>query len=118
MLPHYPAIAEAAHITGKVVVVVKVQSGRVVKTDVQAGSRDASPATIRYLQPATILNIQTWRFGHDVNETFTVTYTYDFAGERSDVPTNPKLEMLPSLDVTITARPVKLTCSDGQCPQE
>jgi hypothetical protein len=114
----YPAIAEAAHITGKVVVIVKVQSGRVVTREAQPGSQDANQAIIRYLQPATLLNIRTWRFRADVNDTFTVTYTYDFAGERSDEPTNPYVEILPNLNVKITAHPVKLTCSDAPCPQE
>jgi hypothetical protein len=75
VLPHYPAIAEAAHITGRLVVIVRVQSGRVVKAEAQGTSQDASPAIIRYLQPATLLNIQTWRFRSDVNDTFSVTYT-------------------------------------------
>ena len=117
-LPHYPAIAEAAHITGDVVAIVKVRGGRVVSTQAPTGSKDASPAIIRYLQPATLQNIQTWRFGADVNDTFSVMYSYEIAGERSDEPTNPHVEMLPNLNVKITARPVKLTCSDGPCPQE
>jgi len=108
-----PPIAEAAHVTGNVTVLVTVQSGRVIRTQAEL----SSPAIVRYLQPATILNIQTWRFGTDVNETFKVTYTYDIAGERSDGPTNPHVEMLPSLDVKITARPRKLYCSDGCDPE-
>jgi uncharacterized membrane protein len=38
-------------------------------------SLNASPAIIRYLQPATLLNIQTWRFRSNVNHTFSVAYT-------------------------------------------
>jgi len=117
-LPHYPAIAEAAHVTGKVVVAFLVERGRVIKADVQAGSPSATPAITRYLQPATLENVRTWRFGTDVNGSFTVTYEYEFAGTRSEAPTNPKVEMLPSLDVKVTARPMKLTCSDGPCQPE
>jgi hypothetical protein len=112
-VPLYPPIAEAAHVTGKVTVSVTVQGGRVVKTVAQS----ESPAAVHFLQPAAILNIQTWRFGKDVNDRFTVTYTYGFAGKPSDEPTNPLVEILPSLDVKVTARPVKLYCSDG-CPPE
>ena len=38
-----------------------------------------------------------------------MTYTYEISGEPTDEPTNPKVEMLPSLNVKITARPVKPT---------
>jgi hypothetical protein len=41
--------------------------------------------------------------------TFRATYTYEIAGDPTDDPTNAKVEMLPSLDVKITARPVKPT---------
>jgi hypothetical protein len=103
-LPRYPAIAETAHLTGKVVVQVTVEGGRVVKTDVKSGNR--------YLESPTVLNLKTWRFAAEVNKTFTVTYTYEISGEESDDPMNPKVEMLPSLDVNILARPFKPTCSD------
>jgi hypothetical protein len=92
--------------------VVTVQKGRVVRTKAESGSL----AIIRHLQPATVLNIQTRRFGKDVNKAFTVTYTYEISGEQSDDPANPLVEMLPSLDVKITARPTKLYCLDGYGP--
>jgi hypothetical protein len=41
--------------------------------------------------------------------TFTVTYTYEISGKESDDLTNSKVEMLPSLAVKITGRPVKPT---------
>jgi len=44
-----------------------------------------------------------------VTGAFTVTYTYEIAGTETDNPTNAKVEMLPSLDVKITGRPVKPT---------
>jgi len=117
VLPHYPAIAEAAHVTGKVVVVVLIENGVVVKADAQLDDTDSSPAIVRYLLPATLLNIKTWHFGNDVTDSFKVTYTYAFAEERTDIPTNPKIEMSPSLDVKITAYPVKPKCMDG-CPPD
>lgn len=60
----------------------------------------------------TVANLKTWRFADDVNGTFTVTYTYVIAGDETDSVTNPTVEMLPSLDVNITARPVKPTVNE------
>ena len=48
--------------------------------------------------------LKTWRFASDVNGTFTVTYTYAISGERNRQPDESQVEMLPSLDVNITAR--------------
>lgn len=107
-LPMYPPIWRAAHLSGRVVVRVTVRAGRVVDTDVKSGES--------HLQVPTVSNLKTWRFGTDVNGTFTVTYTYAISGEESAGPTNPKVEMLPSLDVHITARPVKPTCNDCGAP--
>ena len=45
----------------------------------------------------------------DSGQSFPVTYTYEIAGEQSETLTNPRIEMLPSLDVKITARPLKPT---------
>lgn len=66
----------------------------------------------RFLETPTVENIKTWRFAPTVTSEFTATYTYEISGEPTDDPTNAKVEVLPSLDVTITARPVKPTCSD------
>jgi hypothetical protein len=107
-LPMYPPIWRIAHLSGKVVVSVTVKSGRVVGTEVKSGEA--------HLQVPTISNLKTWRFATDVNDTFTVTYTYAISGEESVDPTNPTVEMLPSLDVNITARPVKPTCNDCGAP--
>ncbi len=107
-LPLYPAVAEAAHITGKVVVEVTVAGGKVANTTVKSGNH--------YLAFPTVETLKTWRFDATVNRTFTVTYTYEIAGEPTDDPTNPKVEILPSLDVKVTARPVKPTCSDCGAP--
>jgi len=107
-LPMYPPIWRTAHLSGRVVVRVTVKAGRVVDTDVKSGES--------HLQVPTVSNLKTWRFGADVNGTFTVTYTYAISGEESAGPRNPKVEMLPSLDVHITARPVKPTCNDCGAP--
>lgn len=103
-LPTYPPIWRAAHLSGKVIVRVTVKSGRVVETSVQSGE---SP-----LQVPTTSNLKTWRFDDQVSGEFTVTYTYEISGAPTEAPTNPRVEILPSLDVKITARPVKPTCSD------
>ena len=44
------------------------------------------------------MQLKTWRFAADVNSEFAVTYTYAIAGEETEAPTNPTVEMLPSLD--------------------
>jgi hypothetical protein len=61
------------------------------------------------LETVTVENLKTWRFAADVNGEYTVIYTYEISGEESEQPTNARVEMLPSLDVRITARPVKPT---------
>ena len=100
-MPVYPPIWQAAHLTGKVIVRVTVKNGRVVETATQSGEP--------HLQVPTVTNLKTWRFDDQVSGAFTVTYTYEISGEPSETPTNPRVEMLPSLDVKITARPVKPT---------
>jgi len=104
-LPIYPPIGRAARITGKVVVAVTVSGGKVTGTEVKSGPR--------LLEGCTVSNLQTWRFTSDVNGTFPVTFTYAISGDETDNPTNPRVEMLPSLDVNITARPVKPTVNYG-----
>jgi len=106
-LPIYPPIAKAAHVTGKVVVRVTVKDGLMVQTDVFSKPVVASGG--RLLEAPTLENLKTWRFAADVTGAFTVTYTYEISGTETEEPTNAKVEMLPSLDVKITARPVKPT---------
>jgi len=102
----YPPIAKAAHVTGKVIVRVSVKDGLVVTTDVLS---KLDPSGQRFLETPTVENLKTWRFAADVTGTFTVTYTYEISGTETEEPTNAKVAMLPSLDVEITARPVKPT---------
>lgn len=106
-LPMYPPIAKAAHVTGKVVVRVTIKDGLIVQTEVL--SKPAVASGGRLLESPTLENLKTWRFAADVTGTFTVTYTYEISGTETEEPTNAKVEMLPSLDVKITARPVKPT---------
>ncbi len=107
-MPVYPPIWQTAHLTGKVIVRVTVKNGRVVETAAQSGEL--------HLQVPTVTNLKTWRFDDQVSGAFTVTYTYEISGEPSEAPTNPRVEMLPSLDVKITARPVKPSCMDCVVP--
>ena len=109
--PKYPPIAKAAHITGKVIVRVTVKDGLVVRTDIL--SVNDGKAGQRFLETPTVENLKTWRFAADVNGEFPVTYSYSIAGDETDNLTNPRVEMLPSLDVNITARPVKPTVHYG-----
>jgi len=106
-LPVYPPIVKAAHITGKVIVRVAVENGLVVKTEIL--SKPDVAAGQRFLESPTVENLKTWHFAADVTGAFTVTYTYEISGTETDDPTNTKVEMLPSLDVKLTARPVKPT---------
>jgi hypothetical protein len=104
-LPVYPSIGRAARITGKVVVEVTISGGKVTATEVKSGPR--------LLTGGTVANLRTWQFASEVNSKFTVTYTYAMSTEETDSPTNPTVEMLPSLDVRITAHPVKPTVQYG-----
>ena len=106
-LPVYPPIAKAARVTGKVIVRVTVKDGVVVQTELL--SKPDSASRHQFLETPTVENLKTWRFAADVTGVFTVTYTYEISGTETDDPTNAKVEMLPSLDVKITARPVKPT---------
>jgi len=80
---------------------ITVNAGKVTNTEVKSGNH--------YLALGTVANLNTWRFQNDVYGTFTITYTYSISGGESLGPTNPHVEILPSLDVNITVRPVKPT---------
>jgi|SRR6185437_3180013 len=102
-IPWYPPIARAANITGRVVVKITVNAGKVTNTEVISGNH--------YLALGTVANLNTWRFQNDVYGTFTITYNYSISGEETLSPTNPRVEILPSLDVNITVQPVKPTAN-------
>lgn len=104
-LPLYPPIAQAAHIAGAVEIQVTVEKGAVVDAQVKSQS---SP----YLSNPSVANVKTWQFQPGDRTTFLVKYVYRIEGEQTSVPENPKVELdLPSL-VTVTAKPLKPTCSD------
>jgi hypothetical protein len=104
-LPVYPPIGRAASVTGALIVAATISGGKVTNIDVKSGAR--------LLVGGTVANLKTWRFADDVNGTLTVTYTYAISGEETDSLMNPTVEMLPSLDVNITSRPVKLIPMHG-----
>jgi hypothetical protein len=104
-MPMYPPIAEAAHIVGKVIMRITVANGSVANAEVV--SVNDGRAGQRYLEIPTKENLKTWRFAADVNGIFTVSYTYRISGTETDEPTNSTVVIHPSLDVEVTARPVK-----------
>jgi hypothetical protein len=112
-LPRYPPIAKAADLTGTIQLRANVKDGKVVEAEVLSQHLQSRGAVLKsgspYLALPTIENLKTWRFGASVNENLVVTYTYEISGSETEGPTNPKIEILPSLDVHITARPVKPT---------
>lgn len=112
-LPTFPPIALAARISGKVVVHITVRNGQVVQADLPPAQ---NPPRVRFLEVPTVKNVKTWRFDATVNTRFTVKYTYKIAGKPTKNPTNAKVAILPSLNVIVTARPVKPTCSDCGAP--
>jgi len=105
-VPMYPQLARTARIFGTVQVRVTVKDGKVVSTEVQSGHP--------MLAPATVENIQTWRFHPLVNATFTTKFTYQLETKKPLDPQNPKVELQLPLLVKITAVPVTLDSQKGQ----
>jgi hypothetical protein len=112
-MPYYPPIAMAAHITGWLRIKVDVEGGKVVRTeliDTETRSRlTISKTGTQFLTTPTVNYIKSWHFDSNVNDSFVVKFTYQIAGTATDRLTTPKIEILPTLDVNITARPVKPT---------
>ncbi|MGB7137172.1 MAG: TonB family protein [Acidobacteriaceae bacterium] len=100
-LPDYPPIAYAARVAGSVRVRVEITAGKVTRAEV--ASKDGQYPMM--LANASLENVRTWHFAPSVNDSFVVTYTYVLAGVPDDAWRNPKIEISPSLDVTVTARP-------------
>ncbi len=105
-VPTYPPIWRAAHIQGDVVAFVTIKNGVVAGIKIISGDN--------HLEVPTIANLKTWQFEEGVNAAITITYTYEISGEPTEARTNPKVEILPDLDVKITARPVKPTVNYGK----
>lgn len=105
-VPMYPQLARTARIFGTVQVQITVKEGKVVKTEVKSGPP--------VLAPATVENIQTWRFYPLVNATFTTKFIYQLETKEALDPQNPKVELQLPLLVKITAVPVLLDSRKGQ----
>lgn len=99
-VPMYPQLARTARIFGTVEVQVTVKDGKVANTEVKSGP----PVLAR----ATVENIQTWRFYHLVNATFTTKFIYQLETKEPLDPQNPKVELQLPLLVKITTVPVPL----------
>jgi len=124
-VPLYPPIALTAHISGTVEVQVTVENGSVVDAHVRSVDihiADPENRTVYgaqakarvgpMLSKPSLANVKTWRFKPEGRTTFVAKYVYRIEGEQTSVPENPKVELdLPSL-VTVTAKPLKPTCSD------
>jgi hypothetical protein len=111
-MPYYPPLAEAAHITGWVQVRIKVERGKIVQAEVvQSEAKDRDSRVRKEITPwlcnSTLGYLKTWSFDSGIDTSFLVKFTYKIAGSETDEPTTPKIEVLPSLDVNITARPIK-----------
>lgn len=124
-LPLYPPIAQAAHISGTVEIQVTVEKGAVMDAQVKSVDIQISDPEHRavygdqakakvspLLSNPSLTNVKTWQFQPGDRTTFLVKYVYRMEGEPTVLPENPKIELdLPHL-VTITARPLKPSCSD------
>ena len=105
-MPLYPQLARTARIFGTVQVRVTVKEGKVVKTEVKSGPP--------VLVPATVENIQTWRFHPLVNATFTTKFIYQLETKEVLDPQNSKVELQLPLLVKITAVPALLDSQKGK----
>lgn len=104
-VPMYPQLARTARIFGTVEVQVTVKDGKIANTEVKLGP----PVLAR----ATVENIQTWRFYHLVNATFTTKFIYQLEMKEPLDPQNPKVELQLPLLVKITTVPVPLNSQES-----
>lgn len=78
-VPRYPEMAQAAGISGTVIVEVTVKNGQIVKIERKSGDR--------MLARGAIANIETWRFKPGTDAVFNTTFVYALerrkAGDRS-----------------------------------
>jgi len=112
-MPFYPPIAEVTHTTGWLIVRITVDGGNVTKADVLSteaqsrGMSHPSKSGSAFLTAPTLEYLKSWRFNSDVKDSFVVKFTYNISGPEIDEVATPNIEISPSLDVNITARPVK-----------
>jgi len=111
-MPYYPPVAEAARVTGWLEARVIVERGKVVQTEVVRAEAKDNHSHVwkegsQWLNTPTLTYLKTWRFDSDVDTSFLVRFTYNIEGSETNEPTTPTIEVLPTLDVNITARPIK-----------
>jgi hypothetical protein len=121
-VPLYPPLARAAPITGTVEIQITVERGTVVDAQVKSVDLDPSDQVALneegkkkvglWLSNPSLANIKTWQFQPEDRTTFLVTYVYKIEGEQTPLAENPKVELDLPRRVTVTAKPIKLYCSD------
>lgn len=77
--PSYPPIARTAHVTGKVILTVTIDSNGNVN-DVKVTNGDKS---IRMLQPSAIENIRLWTFARPSTTPYSQSIVYDYELDQS-----------------------------------
>ena len=95
-LPPYPKYAHYLNYQGDVLVLVKVEGGKVVSAKLQVGDAVVAEEALR--------NVRTWRFDESVNTAFTVRYKFRL--EERDVTReglNPRYELRLPYEVTVIA---------------
>jgi hypothetical protein len=97
-------------VSGTIKVSVTVESGRVTKLDVLEAKGVSGSQVLEHGSPLltdpTLSNLRSWRFQSSVNTSFDVIYTY--AIDPTLPEGNPKIEISPLLNVTITTSPLTL----------
>lgn len=104
MLPAYPHIAQAANISGRIQVDLTLHKGAIVSLLIGSGNR--------FLREETERKVKTWVFSSDSDGPCSFAFTYVISGKNVDGPSNPKIEITPTLDVLIVARPVTPSVSE------
>jgi len=94
-LPQYPELARRAGISGEVVVEVTIKAGRVAATAVTSGDRMLARAVLR--------NIETWRFGDDVEAKFTTIFVFVLELRRTGDDRNTRVDSRLPASATVVA---------------
>jgi TonB family protein len=95
-LPRYPEMACGSGISGEVRIKVKVESGKVVGTEMQSGDR--------ILGEEAMANIRTWTFsGLPGPSVFTAVFIYALERRKSGESESPRVELQPPFQVKVIA---------------
>jgi TonB family protein len=95
-LPRYPEMARGSGISGEVRIKVKVESGKVVGTEMQSGDR--------ILGEEALANIKTWTFsGLPGPSVFTAVFIYALERRKSGESESPRVELQPPFQVKVIA---------------